>query len=155
MTLKSFGCSFVFGTELKETVDNILPHGFSRMTWPALLARRKKYKYISFAKPGAGNLEIADTVLSHIEHSVNEFYVIQWTWIDRFDYVNDIAPDRITFNRWKTIHPNDSNELSEYYFRNLHSQYRDKLSSLIAIKTVVSMLQSRNLPFIMTYVDDL
>lgn len=162
MILKSFGCSFVFGTELSDIGSNIaaiddprILKTHSKLTWPALLAQSKNHKYMSYAKPGSGNLNIADTVLSHVVDNSADIFVIQWTWIDRFDYVADQVPNRNTFHRWKTLQPSQDTELNQMYFGALHSQYRDKLTSLMAIKAVVDMLQHYNRRFVMTYVDDL
>jgi hypothetical protein len=45
--------------------------------------------------------------------------------------------------------------LAKTYYQELHSETRDKLTSLMSIKTVIDSLQERDFPFIMTYMDEL
>jgi hypothetical protein len=57
--------------------------------------------------------------------------------------------------RWNTIVPTEQTDTAKTYYRDLHSEYRDKLTSLVAVKTVIDTLNQKKLPFIMTYIDDL
>lgn len=139
MILKSFGCSFIYGTDLAST----------DLTWPGLLAQHHNYEYQCFAWPGSGNLQILEKILNQTTIDDSALYVIGWTWIDRFDYA-DPANDQ-----WKTIMPVDTDKIANNYYRDLHSQYRDKLTTLIYIKTVIDTLKQKNHPFIMTYMDEL
>ena len=149
MQLKSFGCSFIFGNDLPDDNNGNLYGTVSRYTWPALLARHMGYDYSCYAYPGIGNLRILDRLLLQINSDINPcFFVINWTWIDRFDHQD-------TDLNWHTIMPVDSDKNAEFYYRNLHSQYRDKLTTLMAIKLAIDALRQRNLPFIMTYMDEL
>lgn len=161
MTLKSFGCSFIFGTDLKD--DN---HGASyatpsQLTWPALLSKDLGYKYQCYARPGSGNLRVLEKVLAQASESEStDLFVIGWTWIDRFDYTveptgRDHVYDLAGLNLWKTIMPLGSDSITQTYYRDLHSEFRDKLTTLINIKTAIDTLQQKNIPFIMTYMDDL
>jgi hypothetical protein len=75
-------------------------------------------------------------------------FVINWTWIDRFDHQDADL-------KWHTIMPVDTDQTANFYYRNLHSQYRDKLTTLMAIKLAIDTLKAKNLPFIMTYMDEL
>jgi hypothetical protein len=104
--------------------------------------------YDCYAKPGSGNLRIAERVLSQAACNEQNLYVIGWTWIDRFDYTNKD-------DQWYTITPTTDTSTSRMYYRDLHSQYRDKLASLMAIRTCVDVLTEKRIPFIMTYMDDL
>jgi hypothetical protein len=58
-------------------------------------------------------------------------------------------------HRWGTIMPTDSTDVAQTYYRNLHSEYRDKLTSLTAVRITIDTLKSHNHPFIMTYMDEL
>lgn len=148
MVLKSFGCSFTWGTELSDCLDTVTANGYSQKTWPALLANHLNIEYQCYARGGAGNLYIVDQLLTQAALQITPaFYVINWTWIDRFDYCNPFN------NQWHSILPNS--ESSEYYYKNLHSQYRDKLTALSHIKLVIDTLTQKNFPFIMTCLDDL
>lgn len=147
MMLKSFGCSFIYGSELKDD-DGFF---YSRLTWPALLAEKLGYVYQCFARPGTGNLHTLNQILNQVallppEHIAT--FVIGWTWADRYDYV---ASDS---ENWQTIMPTDTTELSKTYYKHLHSQYSDKLLNLIYMKTAIDVLKQRGMPFVMTCIDD-
>lgn len=154
MKLKSFGCSFIYGTELADAGLNITIAAGSYLTWPALIAKQFGYKYFSYARPGSGNLQIMERVLNQAVDSEPTLYVIGWTWIDRFDYINP-AGSKWPGTPWATITPSDDTELTKNYYQNLHSEYRDKLATLMAIKLTIDILKEKNHPFIMTYMDDL
>jgi hypothetical protein len=114
-----------------------------------LLSKHLEYDYSCYAYPGIGNLRILDRLLLQINADINPcLFVINWTWIDRFDHQDADL-------NWHTIMPVDSDRNAEFYYRNLHSQYRDKLTTLMAIKLAIDALKQRNLPFIMTYMDEL
>ena len=159
MKLKSFGCSFIWGSELpdlsKSTDSLIKGSMYSELTWPARLSRALNIGYGCYARPGCGNFFIANQCLDQLALNEPALYVINWTWIDRFDYINQDNSS----NRWKTLRPNTScdgqEQLADYYYRNLHSQYRDKLATLMHIKLCIDSLQQTGHEFIMTYVDDL
>jgi hypothetical protein len=150
MKLKSFGCSFVFGIDLADVNDGgtqllIQP---SNSTWPAHIAQHLEYEYECFAWGGLGNLQILERVLSQAS-TEPALFVVNWTWIDRFDYAQ--AHD----NCWTTIRPTCTSDQAEYYYRHFHSQYRDKLTTLIMIKLAIDTLQQHGHQIIMTYMDDL
>jgi hypothetical protein len=169
MILKSFGCSFIFGSELSDDIE--LKQGVhypltsritgadlymsgSQLTWPALSAKELGYTYQCYARPGVGNLQIADQVINHAANNEPAFYVIGWTWIDRFDYVVN-SPDSGSDYKWKTILPADNTDLTKIYYRDLHSEYKDKLTALITIRSTIDTLKQKNIPFVMTYIDEL
>jgi len=143
MKLKSFGCSFVWGSEL---TNSLRIH--SNLTYSALLAQCLDLEYKCFAQPGVGNLVIAEQILNQagIEPAV---FVINWTYIDRFDYTASFI------NKWSTLRPGATDPLAEHYYKNLHSQYRDKLTTLINIKICIDALIAANHLFVMTYMDHL
>jgi len=155
MNLKSFGCSFIFGSELSDDGRNGPYATGSQLTWPAHLARHLGYKYLTYARPGAGNLQIAERVLSNLATNEQALFVIGWTYIDRFDYVNTANPDKWPGMPWSTLMPIDTDVVAETYYRDLHSEIRDKLTTLMSIRLVIDTLKQKNCPFIMTYMDDL
>jgi hypothetical protein len=148
MMLKSFGCSFIFGTDLHDEGRPGTFAGPSQLTWPALMAKTTGLDYDCYARPGAGNLRILENVLSHATSGNKDLFVIGWTWIDRFDYTT-------TQDEWKTLLPVDNSALAKTYYKDLHSQYRDKLTTLLQIRTAIDTLNQQQIPFIMTYMDDL
>jgi hypothetical protein len=145
MLVKSFGCSFVFGTDLSDQVDS----DHSRLTWPAIFSQRQGHYYRCYAQGGIGNLAIADSVLTEATEDVTALFIIGWTWIDRFDYVT--GPD----HKWNTVRPVDRDAVAETYYRHLHSELQDKLSSLMTMRLVIDSLREKEFPFIMTYQDEL
>lgn len=154
MILKSFGCSFIFGTDLADDGRNGPYATGSKLTWPALLAKDLEYEYQTYARPGAGNLQILERVLQQTVNDSPSVYVIGWTYIDRFDYIrqdHEVWPG----TPWKTVLPLDNNELTEFYYKNFHSQLKDKLCTLIYIKNAIDTLKQKNIPFVMTYMDNL
>ena len=88
-------------------------------------------------------------------------FLINWTWIDRFSYIDcsqqDPNPFRHPLNPlgWRSIMPVDTNDRGNFYYRELHSQLRDKMESLAAIKIAIDALTQCGSKFIMTWTDDL
>jgi len=161
MTLKSFGCSFIFGTDLADAGYGEPYAKSSQLTWPALLAQDLACKYQCFARPGSGNLRILEKILTQASSSTSEdLFVISWSWIDRFDYTVDLTGrnhiyDLAGNNVWRTVMPVNNDTCAQMYYRDLHSEFRDKLTTLINVKTAIDTLQQKNIPFIMTYMDEL
>lgn len=151
MELKSFGCSFIYGTDLPDAVD---PSQYSCLTWPALLAKKLQMPYRCYAGGGHGNLSIFDRLSREIYEDPQSLFVIQWTYIDRFDYSDPNGHHFNTGNNdWSTIRPNDQSPQADFYFRQIHSEYRDKLTSLIYIKTALELLRKNHCKFLMTCMD--
>ena len=152
MNLKSFGCSFVYGTDLADDDKSQQLPQPSQLSWPALLAQQLGCNYQCYARGGVGNLYILDQILSHAASSTQDLFVICWTFQDRFDFVNrEYSKYGPT---WETIRPGLEHTHADFYFRNLHSEYRDKLTALTYMLTAVDVLQAQNIPFIMTTVDE-
>lgn len=156
MNIKSFGCSFIFGSDLADDSFKLPPNRLtgtpSNLTWPALLAQKLGVGYNCYAWPGSGNLQIINNVLTQIKSTTEPtLFIISWSWIDRFDY--NVFPK----NNWATIMPGDEfpDPHGEYYYKHLHTTYRDKLTSLINVKLAIDTLKQQGHQFIMTYMDDL
>jgi hypothetical protein len=82
----SFGDSFTAGTDLSDCSAN----SPSQYTWPALMAKDFDLLYGCKAVGGQGNMLISNQVIELYEksHFKNQnFYVINWTWFERFDYL--------------------------------------------------------------------
>ena len=159
MKLKTFGCSFIFGSELSDCGKNGSYNNGSYLTWPFQLSKHLGYSYECHARPGAGNLQIAERVLSRADATDPSLFVIGWTWIDRYDCWDPTETDNWTegdlWNNWSTVLPSDTTEKSRVYYRDLQAEFRDKLTSLITIRTVIDTLNQKKIPFIMTYMDGL
>lgn len=127
-------------------------HQCSQLTWPALLSRSLGLQYKCYAWPGRGNFFIASQVLDQLARNESALYVINWTWIDRHDFISTDPKG----DPWKTLMPGKkAHEHADFYYRNLHSELRDKISCLQLIKLVTLELLASGQPFIMTYMDDL
>jgi hypothetical protein len=155
MNLKSFGCSFIFGSELSDDGKNSRYATGSQLTWPAHIAQHLGYNYLTYSRPGAGNLQIAERALSNLATNEQAFFVIGWTYIDRFDYIDINITNKWRGMPWATLMPVDATDNASIYYKNLHSEMRDKLTTLMNIRVVIDTLKQKNCPFIMTYMDDL
>lgn len=156
MKLKSFGCSFIFGSDLADDGFGGPYATPSKFSWPALVAKDLGYQYECYARPGSGNLQIWEKLINSLIDPEPALYVIGWTWIDRFDYIKaDSKPWPDNGARWSTIMPVDTTNLAKTYYKELHSEHRDKINSLITVKSAIDLLTQHNQPFIMTNMDSL
>lgn len=156
MKLKSFGCSFIFGTDLRDDGRGGPYATPSQLSYPALIAKDKGMIYECHARPGAGNFEIANHIFNAVLDQDPSIYVINWTWIDRFSFINERLPRGASNHmRWQSIMPVDQTDVAEFYYRNLHTQLRDKIETLMMIHSVISCLQSLSIPCVMTSIDSL
>ena len=147
MKLKSFGCSFIYGSDLYDQIDiEWPPYSHSNLTWPALIAKKHNIEYECYAEPGIGNFKILSHIISQASLNDRSIFVINWTWIDRYDFVN-------SQEHWSTIRPSGNSGLEEMYYRHFHSQIKDMMTTIYAINTAVDFLRERNIPFVMSYID--
>jgi flavodoxin len=80
ITVVAGGDSFIWGSELADS-PNGGPNGYSRSTFPALLAGENAY--VCTAYPGAVNSEIARSVRGACEFGQNHAVIVCWTWPTR------------------------------------------------------------------------
>jgi hypothetical protein len=154
--IASFGCSFIWGTELSDYCSSDMIYGYSHLTWPALLANKFDLGYRCLAQGGSGNLAIADRVCRRVNKSKDRYVIINWTFVDRFDYSDPRSADfNSGLDDYSTCRPSDDDAVSEFYFRHLNSEYRDKLTSLMYIKATIDYLKEEKITFLMTAIDDL
>ena len=148
--IKSFGCSFVYGSDLAdadiEQTDFVTRYVPSSLTWPALISKQIKSEYECYALPGQGNFKIYSDILANSYHNEDSIFLINWTWTDRFDYVDSDG-------YWNTLRPADENQEQKFYYRHLHSQLCDTISSASYIVSAAEHLKSLNCSYIMTYMD--
>ena len=137
MKLRSFGCSFIYGSELLDR---------SR-TWPGIIANKLHLPHENHGIAGAGNLRIMESILTHADNT--DVCVVNWSWIDRLDFVN------IENEQWYSMVPSDTDSRADFYYRNLHSQYRDMLTNLVYVKTALDHLNRLRSRYLMTYMDNL
>lgn len=155
MKLKSFGCSFIFGSDLADDGHTRPGSRPSQLTWPAHLARYWSRQYECYARPGSGNLQILERLLTQVACSTDkDFFIIGWSWIDRFDYYNPNYDPQSNIPAWSTIMPDTNTDLAKTYHRHLHSEYRDKFTVLSYIKLAIDTLNQQHIPFVMTHMDE-
>jgi hypothetical protein len=145
MKLKSFGCSFTYGSDLSDC--DIPELGPSQSTWPALLAQDLNYCYECYAYPGIGNLQIMNAVLEQCSLQDPAVFVVNWTWTDRFDFINPGT------EYWHTLRPDGTTEQHQLYYKYFYSQYHTMLTNASYIKTTIDILTARGVKFIMTLMD--
>lgn len=81
LTIVAAGDSFIWGSELLDS-----PHGgsegYSKNTFPALLAKTYKFNYECIAYPGASNRDICNQIL---KYKLNKhcFIITSWSWPSR------------------------------------------------------------------------
>jgi len=155
MKLKSFGCSFIFGTDLSDSGGQQARPIASKLTWPSHVANYLGVDYESYARPGSGNLQIMESVINQACADEPAVFVIGWSYIDRYDIYDIGWTGRYTLSPWSSITPMTNSDAAKTYFRHLHSQYRDKLVSLSYIKSTIDILKQKNIKFVMTYMDSL
>jgi len=139
MKIVSCGDSFFYGSDLQDL----------NKTWPAVIAERLGHDYVCYAAPGIGNSQILQQIIqAYHDHGDTAIYLVNWTWIDRFDYVS------IEDEKWHTVRPGlDNPQLDEFYYRNFHSELADKFHSLVYVSQAQEIL--KNSRYIMTYMDHL
>jgi len=146
-SIQTFGDSFLFGADLSDCKDKIGFEGeHSLLTWPCLVAKRLKLDYKCQAESGRGNQSIAFKIFQRANK--NSLNIINWTWIDRFDH-------HFQWCGWpKTIRPT-SEKIADFYYRELHQEFDDKIRNLSIILSAIAYLEDNNMPYIMTYMDKL
>ena len=85
MIIVAGGDSFIWGSELSDCRHSG-PLGYSRKTFPALLAH--EHNYICAAYPGIGNQEIAQRILTVVHSTPVDLVVVSWTWPTRDNQIN-------------------------------------------------------------------
>lgn len=135
----SCGDSFFYGSDLSST----------NLTWPAQIADQLGRDYECHAQPGVGNLRILQQIIeAQAQHGANAVYAINWTWIDRYDYVSTLD------ETWHTIRPAlDDGPNDDLYYRHFHSELADKFRNLVVVSQACDLLAGHK--FVMTYMDPL
>ena len=140
-TIRTFGDSFLFGTDLSDCVGG----SASSLTWPALIAEQLQLQHQCYAWGGASNSLIARRVIEHAYHqSLN---VIQWSWIDRSEYA---TRDN---NEFQQIRPSEDNTVNNFYYKHMHSELNDKWTNLMLIANTLQYLENNNLKYVCHVLD--
>jgi len=147
--LLAFGDSFTHGDELSDCF-NEPPYYPSKLTWPSLLAKDLNLEYISYAVPGCSNQTILRRILNNTQVLHNSFVIVNWTWIDRWDFYNTLD------NKWETLRPTKTDSIFyKNYTKYFQSELWDKYETLKAMSTVIDLLESNKIKYLMTCIDNL
>ena len=149
--IQAFGDSFVYGTDLPDcrapaVIGGKIDYFPSNLTWQALVAKELGLEYGCRADGGFGNQFIASRIFQHARKG--SLVMVNWSWIDRFDYMTNE-------NDARTLRPGEDTELGHFYYKNLHNEMFDKFRNLVTILASIAWLRERNIPFIMTIMDQL
>jgi len=149
MKLKSFGCSFIFGSELylQAKDNNATGEHLSHDSWPSLVADHYQVPHENYAWPGIGNLRILEQILTQAEISESAFFIINWTWLDRFDFIE------LSTEHWQTLRPDGNTKLHKLYYKQFYSQYHTMLTNASYILSAINTLNAKQIPFCMTLMD--
>jgi len=156
----SFGDSFTWGTDLDDCSEDRT--GYSKKTWPALIAKYYNCRYQSLAMGGSSNLGILRWLLTSIDKkdiSEQDFVIINWTWIDRCD-IFDNSTQYVSKNLdhdygWNTIRPDSQTEIASLYYKNFYSDLSSKFETLKNIIVAIDVLKLYNINYLMTCQDRL
>ena len=121
MILVAAGDSYIWGSELADCQP-----GYSKQTFPALLAQQSNMDYVCAAHPGNANNAIsrmAIDALSKIDS--DKFLLVEWTYPQRAEFrIND---EWVSINSWHI----NAKEFSESYFKHAgDSEYYEIYSTL-------------------------
>jgi hypothetical protein len=150
MKIKSFGCSFIYGSDLILTNKENNCNGFSPLlhnTWPSLVADHYQFEFENYAWPGIGNLRILEQILTQAELSDPAVFIISWTWLDRFDFIEPLT------EQWETLRPDGDTQLHKIYYKQVYNQYHTMLTNASYIATAINVLNIKQIPFCMTVMD--
>ena len=156
MILGAFGDSFLFGSDLSDicnyqTFEHFYP---SKLTYPSLLSDSLSMDYYCTARPAQSNKVIADDLIRAIAYHKNSMiYIINWTWIDRHEYIADNNYADVPV--WHQIHPTSDSAQSTFFYKHFYSDLDAKFTNLMYIFSALNLLLENNCKFIMTYMDHL
>ena len=147
-SIQTFGDSFMYGSDLADC-DGTAQSQFSQLTWPALCAKELGLNYNCYGVGAAGNKSISLAIIENA--SSTSLNIINWSWIDRFEYIEN------TSNKswFRSILPTSTDDISKFYYKHLNSELDDKITSLVYIYSAHSYLKTNSIPFIATYMDPL
>ena len=153
----SFGDSFIYGSELENNDDG-------SKAWPGVIAKRLECNYTTRAVPGCSNDHIARQIYSYFSNNSKDVLaVINWTWIERFEfYVGE------GHERWTTLgqscvpttlswldNETKAQQILDFYKDFGRSTVWNKFKNLQTIASIHWYLKQHNIMSIQTYMDHL
>jgi len=144
------GDSFTRGDELADCPEQAIhPYraSFSRQTWPALIARSLNIDYSAEAVGGRGNQWIS-FIASGNSLEQDTLLVVNWSWFERFDYVDSHRDDT-----WWTIHPRHENNIDHYFYKHIDNDIWNLYRNLQQMHSTIQLFKQNNIKFVMTCLD--
>jgi len=145
MIIVAGGDSFIWGSELADS-----PHGgkdgYSRSTYPALLAKQANIDYVCAAYPGNANQAISRMAINSCDK--DSFLFVTWTYPQRAEFMfND---EWKSINSWHTA----EKEFSKHYFNHINSEYFELYSTLKEILFLQQYCKINHIPYLFMTVDN-
>ena len=145
MIIVAGGDSFIWGSELADS-----PHGgkygYSRSTYPALLAKQANIDYVCAAYPGNANQAISRMAINSC--SKDPFLFVTWTYPQRAEFMfND---EWKSINSWHTT----EKEFSKHYFNHTNSEYFELYSTLKEILFLQQYCRLNHIPYLFMTADN-
>lgn len=162
MILVAGGDSFVWGLELLDCLHSG-PNGYSRKTFPALLAQ--DMEYICAAYPGNANNAISRTIITTCESLKEPTVIVNWTFPQRYEFRFNYDTLKET-SPWYSIHPHYStghnirnfdliNDFNVMFYKHVgDNEYYELYSTLKEILFLQLYLKSKNIPYLFTTADN-
>lgn len=146
MIIIAGGDSFIWGSELADC-PNGGPNGYSRNTFPALLAEDNQY--ICAAYPGNANNAISRMVIDACADKENVGVIVSWTYPQRSEFY--FVDKWVSLNSWHTA----EREFSEHYFKHVgNSEYYEIYSILKEIVFLQHYCQINQIPYLFLTTDN-
>jgi hypothetical protein len=149
MILVAAGDSFVWGSELADSPDGS-PNGYSRNTFPALLAQQSNMDYVCAAYPGNANNAISRMTIDALSKiDDDKFLLVEWTYLQRCEF--RITDKWVSINSWHTT----AKEFSESYFKHAgDSEYYEIYSILKEIVFLQQYCIINKIPYMFMTADN-
>jgi hypothetical protein len=165
MILVAGGDSMVWGSELADSSHGG-PDGYSRNTFPALLANDANIYYQCCAYPGNANNAISRSVITQIEKdSQPKIAVIAWTFTQRVEFRFSYLKNNLPISSWYSInnwHCDDKfkfnsglidqlqiREFAKSFFKFTgNSEYVEQYNYLKEILFLQLYLKNKNIPYL-------
>jgi len=146
MILVAAGDSFIWGSELADSLHGG-PNGYSRNTFPALLAKEYGIEYVCAAYPGLANNAISRKVISVCNKDT--ILLVNWTYPQRAEF--RFGKEWISINSWHTVQKHFSEEYFKYVGNN---EYYEIYSILKEILFLQQYCEINKIPYIFLTADN-
>jgi len=146
MILVAVGDSFIWGSELADS-PNGGPNGYSRNTFPSLLAKEYGMEYECAAYPGLANNAISRKAIGACKDNI--MLVVSWTYPQRAEF--RFGQKWCSINSWHTVQQN----FSEEYFKHVgNNEYYEIYSVLKEILFVQQYCKISKIPYMFLTADN-